>query len=213
MTIDEPKGVTLNITEATRRHLDAFFGKTVPDSKLAALVGAIDGSVIEIVPRGDGFVSNAKHEYLVEQTRIGGEDGQFGLFIVNEYFRLTGDAPEGLGRTSILRQIFTARELGFSLISTYAAGSIDDPDGYIGYHIWAKFGFNAPLEPHEIENLPPEYKDCKDISSLMLQGGEEWWRQNGSGRGMIFSLSDEDGELSLAVLSSYLLDREVEIKL
>lgn len=213
MIIDEPKDITLNISEKTRKHLEMFFGKTIPDNKLAALVGAIDGSVIEISPRGNGFVSDAKHEYLVEQTRIGGKDEDLGLFIINEYFMLTGDAPEGIGRTSFIRQVITARELGFRFIRTYAAGSIDDPDGFIGYSVWAKFGFNAALKPNEIESLPPEYNDCKDLNSLMLLGGEEWWIQNGSGRDMIFFLSDDEGELSLAVLRNYLLEREVEIEL
>lgn len=79
-------------SEATRKHLAAFFGDALPDSKLASLVGALNGSVTEITPLGSGFLSRARHRYLVEQTRSGGS-GEAGLFLTNEFFQLTGDAP------------------------------------------------------------------------------------------------------------------------
>src|SRR5687767_8903036 len=110
MIISEPKGISLKATEATREHLAFFFGDVIPDSRLAALVGALDGSVVEITPLGDGFISRARHQYLIEQIRIGGS-GEAGLFLTNEFFQLTGDAPEGTGLISFIRQVTAAREL------------------------------------------------------------------------------------------------------
>jgi hypothetical protein len=210
MIVTVPKDISLKATASTRKHLEAFFGAAVPDNKLASLVGALDGSIIEIAPLGEGFISRARHQYLIEQIRIGG-GGEAGLFLTNEFFQLTGDAPEGTGLISFIRQVTAARDLGFTFIRTYAEGSVSDPDGFIGYYVWARFGFNAPLEEHEIENLPPELGKCRDLNDLMMRGGQEWWRQNGSGRDMIFLLSD--GELSLTVLGNYLADKEVEVEL
>ena len=211
MIINEPQNITLKATNSTRKHLRIFFGRTISDTKLAALVGALDESVITITQRGSGFFSEAKHRYLIEQIRIGGSSDEFGLFITNEFFQLTGDAPEGTGLISFIRQVIAARELGFTFIRTYAEGFFDDPDGFVGYYVWARFGFNAPLNEQEIAALPAEYKNCLDLNELMLHGGQEWWRQNGSARDMIFLLAD--GELSLAVLRNYLAEKEVQANL
>ena len=207
----EPQNVSLKVSASTREHLNIFFGKVVPDCKLAALVGSLDDAVVEIAPHGDGFISSAKHRYLTEQIRIGGSHEDFGLFLRNEFFQLSGDAPEGIGLVSFVRQVVAARELDFAFIRTYAEGSVDDPDGFIGYYVWARFGFNAPLEKDEITTLPEEYEECRDLNDLMLRGGHEWWRQNGSARDMIFLLSEE--EPSLTVLRNYLMEKGVETKL
>ena len=211
MIISEPKNILLNATPPTRKHLENFFGKTIPDNKLAALVGALDESVIEITPIGDGFISVAKHQFLLEQIRVGGSHEELGLFITNESFVLAGDAPEGTGLISFIRQVTAAKEMGFSFIRTHGAGSFDDPDGFIGYYVWARFGFNAPLSEEEVAQLPAEYADCRDLNELMLNGGHEWWEQNGSSRDMIFMLSDE--ELSLTVLRNYMAERKVQVEL
>lgn len=212
MLIEEPKNIILNASRRTRNHLRNFFGGIVPDAKLAALVGALDDSVIEITTRGNGFVSTAKHKFLIEQIRIGGSSQEFGLFITNEFFQLAGDAPQGIGLVSFTRQVIAARELGFSFIRTYAEGSAHDPDGFIGYYVWARFGFNAPLNEDETIILPTEIKGCNDLNELMLRPeGHEWWRQNGSARDMIFLLSD--GELSLTVLRNYLEEKGVKTEL
>lgn len=201
----EPQNVSLKIASSTREHLESFFGKAVPDHKLAALVGALDDAVVEIVPHGDGFISSAKHRYLTEQIRIGGSHEDFGLFLRNEFFQLSGDAPEGIGLVSFVRQVVAARELSFAFIRTYAEGSVNDPDGFVGYYVWARFGFNAPLDEEEIAALPEEFEGCADLNALMLHGGQEWWRQNGSARDMIFLLSEE--EPSLTVLRNYLMEK------
>lgn len=211
MLIKEPKNISLRVTSVTQKHLRKFFGKTISDTKLAALVGALDESIIEITPLGEGFISETKHRFLIEQTRIGGSHEQFGLFITNEFFQLNGDAPAGIGLISFVRQVMAARELNFAFIRTYAEGFLDDPDGFIGYYVWARFGFNAPLSDREVSQLPAEYQGCLDLNDLMLRGGHEWWRQNGSARDMIFLLSDD--ELSLEVLRNYLEEKEVQANL
>lgn len=211
MIVGEPENITLKISNSTEEHLRSFFGGEIPERKLAALVGALDESVIEITPLGNGFLSTTRHKYLIEQTRIGGSDVDFGLFITNEFFQLTGDAPEGTGLISFIRQVVAAKELGFSFIRTYAEGYFDDPDQYVGYYVWARFGFNAPLEEAEIEVLPQELENCADLNDLMMRGGHKWWRRNGTARDMIFSLSED--ELSLTVLRNYLAEKEVETDL
>lgn len=211
MIINEPDKITLKISASTKEHLEVFFRGEVPKRKLAALVGALDEAVIEIIPLGNGFLSTARHKYLVEQTRIGGSAADLGLFITNEFFGLTGDAPEGTGLICFIRQVVAAKELGFTFIRTYAEGYFDDPDHYIGYYVWARFGFNAPLETTELKVLPQELKNCEDLNDLMVRGGHEWWRRNGSARDMIFSLSED--ELSLTVLRNYLAEKEVETDL
>ena len=211
MIIKEPENVALKISDSTRKYLKLFFGKDVPTRKLAALVGALDDAVVSITPLGNGFISDSKHKYLIEQTRIGGGSEDLGMFIKNEFFQLTGDAPDKIGLISLVRQVVAARELGFAFIRTFAEGYAGDPDYYIGYYVWARFGFNAPLKEQEISNLPQELAGCADLTDLMLNGGHEWWKQNGSARDMIFPLSDD--ELSLIVLRNYSKEMRMETDL
>lgn len=117
----------------------------------------------------------------------------------------------GTGLVSFIRQVVAAKELGFAFIRTYAEGYFDDPDQYIGYYGWTRFGFNAPLEEPEIETLPQELEGCADLNDLMVCGGQKWWRRNGTARDVIFSLSED--ELSLTVLRNYLAEKEVETAL
>lgn len=90
MIINEPENIMLTISDSTKEHLKRFFGEEVPEGKLAALVGALDEAVVEITPLGDGFLSTARHRYLIEQTRIRGSAADFGLFITNEFFSING---------------------------------------------------------------------------------------------------------------------------
>lgn len=135
----------------------------------------------------------------------------FSPFISNVFFALTPDAPNGLGLLSFVRQVAAAQKLGFTFIRTFAEGKFDDPTNFIGYYVWARFGFNAPLEENELEDLPTELTGCLDLNDVMLRGGQDWWRQAGTGRDMIFMLAEETP--SINVLRSYLAEKGVEYKL
>lgn len=211
MIITDPENISLKISAIGRAHLNKFFGKDVPDQKLAALVGALDESIITLTPLGKGFVSFAKHEYIIEQTRIGCSDSKQGLFITNDFFQLSGDAPNRTGLISFARQVKAARELGFSFIRTRAEGSPNDPDGFNGYYVWARYGYDALLEQEFLSKLPKRFGKCISLNDLMLHGGKNWWRRHGSACDMIFSLSED--EPSLTVLRNYLVEKEMEIDL
>lgn len=207
----KPQNATLVISEFSRKQLRKFFGRVVSDVQLAALVGALDDAVVEISFSRSSFEAVVKHEYIVEQYRIVGSASNLGFFINNVFFELVADAPDGLGLLSFVRQVAAAGQLGFSFIRTFAEGYFGDPNNFIGYYVWARFGFNAPLEPDEIAGLPPELEGCEDLNAVMLRGGEAWWRQVGTGRDMIFMLSDD--EPSVNVLRGYLAEKGTDLSL
>jgi hypothetical protein len=98
-----------------------------------------------------------------------------------------------------------------SFIRTYAEGSFEDETGFIGYYVWARYGFNAPLSEEEIDSLPTDLVGCTSLNEIMLKEGQDWWRHEGSGRDMIFMLSEN--EPSLGVLRNYLREKGVKEQL
>ncbi len=106
---------------------------------------------------------------------------------------LAADAPERLATVSFGLMVITAYRLGFNHIDLFAAGNgpidPDDPDGFVGFAVWPKFGFDAALHPVELSGAPSEaLRACKTVQDVIATD-PDWWAEHGRGRDMRFDLT------------------------
>jgi len=122
-----------------------------------------------------------------------------GTFMTNDHFYLADDAPRGTGTALFARQVDTAVALKMDHIGTLAAGS---PGSKVqnGYYTWARLGFDATIgSPFSVNKLPG---GAQTLNELMIRGGKDWWKANGTGFGGKFDL--KEGSTSRRILSAYL---------
>jgi len=118
---------------------------------------------------------------------------------------LVADAPERFCTIAFGLMACTAFRLGFAEITLFAAGrgygqaALDDDD-LVGYQVWPKFGFDAPLEPADL-NRDARFARCTSVLDVVAVDAE-WWAGNGRGLEMRFDLAA--GSRSWRVLLNYL---------
>ncbi|HEX8611849.1 MAG TPA: hypothetical protein VF800_11235 [Telluria sp.] len=105
---------------------------------------------------------------------------------------LRPDAPAGFCTVAFGMMAVTAWRLGFDHIQLYAAGRGPlrpaDPDAIIGYCIWPKFGFDAPVNVAEMSRHPNASMHGLLTVQEVVARTPEWWDACGSGRLMQFDL-------------------------
>jgi hypothetical protein len=193
------KDIEVNYEKGAAEFAEQLIGRAVSDEELAAAVGALDGSTIEVrtARKGRELLVEVKHPNVLEQIRYIRRDASGTLYIWN--FRLE-KAPGvyGVGLESPVRQIKAARALGVQRIECYAAGHIND-SRYNGYFRWALYGYDAPLYGEEQASLAldPRYAGARTVNELILRGGREWWRLKGSERKMVFVLDEKSSMMNV----------------
>jgi len=120
---------------------------------------------------------------------------------------LEHDAPERLCTIAFGLQACTAFLLGFAEITLFAAGrgrgDVElDMDDMVGYQVWPKFGFDAHLEPADL-NAHAHLAKCKSVQDV-INRDPEWWAANGHGIEMRFDLTPNSR--SWQILLDYLYD-------
>lgn len=105
---------------------------------------------------------------------------------------LSADAPERLCTVAFGLQACTAYRLGFAEVTLYAAGKGYggrqlDEDDLVGYQVWPKFGFDAPLDAVDVQ------RDARLVSCSSVQDvraiDQVWWQVCGRPMEMRFDLS------------------------
>lgn len=203
ITIEQPDGDTLNLDESETGRL--FM---IPDG---STVWALEVRERGEAPAGLDVVSNNPFMAEDENTSViayRDEDGT-SLHIDALHIRrlvLAGDAPERLATVAFGLMAISAYRLGFDHISLFAAGNgpidPDDPDGFVGFAVWPKFGFDAPLEPAELNMAPSEaLRACQTVQEVIAVD-PDWWNIRGRGRDMYFDLNADSR--SWAILLNYL---------
>lgn len=119
---------------------------------------------------------------------------------------LSRRAPRGFTTVAFGRMAIDAYRLGFQHIDLFAAGKgpLDhkDEDALIGYAVWPKFGFDAPVLPVELHRfLDVRLKHASKVQDI-LAVAPEWWEQHGSARTMTFDLAPRSH--SWSILLNYL---------
>jgi hypothetical protein len=125
---------------------------------------------------------------------------------------LANDAPERLGTVAFGLMAVTAYRLGFGHISLFAAGhgplEPEDPDAFVGYDVWPKFGFDAPVAPAELNRSPaPGIAASRSVQDVIAVD-PHWWTEHGTGRTMHFDLAA--GSRSWSILLNYLYEALME---
>src|SRR5699024_4907467 len=80
------------------------------------------------------------------------------------------------------------------------AADLEDGD-LIGYFVWPKFGFDAPLLPVDLNMAPDHIRDCTSVLGV-VEADPAWWEAHGRGREMYFDLTADSA--SWKVLLNYL---------
>jgi len=126
------------------------------------------------------------------------------LFIAKEKQR------HGLGTEIMGRQVEAATKAGAShFYMTALRNDFIGSSGTtgVGYKVWPKFGYDAPLPLETIANLPPELAGATRVSDLYATAaGRAWWEQYGETLDMRFDLTP--GSYSLQVWEAYLRARQ-----
>lgn len=204
--IYQPQNIKNSCSKSVRKAIDKIIGKTLSDSELSMLVGAIDDSNVEFSEYAQNtLIAQIKHKHILEQVRLFGKTKTDVLYLKNEVFQTHPESPKKIGLISLAREIYQAKNLGFSYIRTFASGKKGEES--IGYYVWARFGFNAPLTTKEKAKLPDFLKSANDLNDIFLLGGKFWWLQNGTGRDMIFELSEN--KTSYQIWQAYLQEKGV----
>lgn len=105
---------------------------------------------------------------------------------------LEADAPERLCTVAFGLLVCTAFRLGFAEVTLYAGGRGYgdrplDEDDLVGYQVWPKFGFDAPLTPADL-NRNPQLANCRSVLDVVATN-PVWWENNGWALEMRFNLS------------------------
>lgn len=118
---------------------------------------------------------------------------------------LVEDAPERFCTVAFGLMACTAYRLGFAEITLFAGGrgfgqQPLDEDDLVGYQVWPKFGFDAPLAPADL-NRDLRFAKCGSVQDV-VELDAAWWVANGRGIEMRFDLAPESR--SWCVLLNYL---------
>lgn len=112
-----------------------------------------------------------------------------GLFMDN--YMLRSDAPALLGTVAFGLCAMRAFLLGLENISLVAAGGVGFHQGYFGYHVWPKLGFDAQIFPGEFHaGNAPELANCTTVQEA-ISTNETSWQTYGSQRLMYFDLDPD----------------------
>lgn len=205
-----PPPLTINYVAQARVFARELIGRDFTDEELAHAVGALDGAVLEVQKKqGAGELRiEISHPLMDEQKRWMRRDAQGDLLIFNYRFYKKKDTPSGASVDSLLRQVRGARALGVKRLETFGAGDFttsQQPNGEIGYLLWAKFGFDAPLNKRyqNLANDEPSLSGANTLNDVInTLAGEKWWHEVGSGLTMIFDLAPNSS--SMMIFRSYL---------
>jgi hypothetical protein len=98
----------------------------------------------------------------------------------------------------------TAYILEFREITLHAAGHgpvmPDEPDEFVGFSVWPKFGFDASLDLVDLQGAT-HLQTCRTVQDV-LAVDPNWWTQHGAGRDMAFDLRPDSR--SWRILLKYL---------
>jgi hypothetical protein len=217
--------------------VDALFGQHIEPGLLAAMANAPPGAhasvVVVEVPITDTIMG-----VQATTTFDGGEairifcrpDSDGALIVQNWSIRLHMELeseqwvrvnPAVTGTDLLTNQIRALRKAGVARIWSIATRRADDDPNkvQVGYCVWPKLGYDAPIPDSIWSILPAPLKEqvltnavgsSHERSILSLVGtseGEKWWEVNG------VSLDEcefdlQDGSVSMRVLAAYLTSRQ-----
>jgi len=123
----------------------------------------------------------------IARTYLTGTGIRFDGLHVDHYFLNEHQTPPTLGTIAFALCAIAAHLAGLSQVSLVAAGGRGFDDRYVGYKVWPKLGFDAPLEPGEVAHVL-HLAHCGTVQQV-LAADPAWWEEQGSQRLMTFDLA------------------------
>jgi len=161
------------------------FGHAIGDETYGDLVGDIAGDATVNVHFNQPYHTHNKTypitvsaESCLHTTVIRLGQGEF------DYSDCTVKSKgHGIGRLILYLVAKTARDLGFVALnaagSKYSNPALPQATTY-GYYVYPLYGFNAPIPPHVLGNLPAHLAGANTVRDLMqTQNGKQYWKANG----------------------------------
>ena len=105
---------------------------------------------------------------------------------VDRYVLNKKSTPPTLGTVAFALCAITAHLAGLSHVSLVAAGGHGFGRSYVGYKVWPRLGFDAPLWSGEVAKAP-HLADCRTVQDVLAVDAA-WWDNHGSQRVMTFDL-------------------------
>lgn len=187
------------------------------DQTIGRLFMIPDGSVVRIqnvddLGEGpDGVALRSENVFLAEGEEncvIAGreEAGAAAVWVqalLIDRLMLGEQAPERMATVAFGLMAITAYRLGFAHIRLMAAGRGSryprKPDDYVGYDVWPKFGFDADVDPAELNRNPIEgLARCRTVQDIRALDAA-WWTRHGEGREMVFDLTGNSQSWSILI--------------
>lgn len=180
--------VEVHISEELKRFVDVndFFS----NDKLVRFSGAPRDSRLRVLPetskdgkRLEGIRLSVEHHAVVAMERVIHITPDRGGLLTNATFRVRAShRGNRLGARALAVQAEAAREEGFEAIRLDAIGSFAEAtakhldDRFIGYWLWPRLGFDAPIPDYVRSKLSPKFSGCNLVSELMetQEGVDEW---------------------------------------
>ena len=117
--------------------------------------------------------------------------GEADLFIdglhVDHYFLNEHQTQPTLGTIAFALCAITAHLAGLYQVPLVAAGGRGFDGRYVCYKVWPKLGFDAPLEPGEVDHVL-HLAHCTTVQQVLV-AHPAWWEDQGSQRLMTFDLA------------------------
>ena len=154
---------------------------------------SLDGSLSGLRVSSDNpfVVTNQPLVVIVYRTRAKQTGGSNNLHLGQ--IVLDPCVPEKFCTIAYGLMAITAYKYSFKQITLFAAGHGAQTQGLhsdmIGYRIWPKFGFDAPLMPVDLQ-VAPQLSHCRSVQQVLATDAC-WWTNHGSGRTMVFDLEPE----------------------
>jgi GNAT superfamily N-acetyltransferase len=201
-----PSGAKVEADDDAVKAIRAVLGKKATPRDVASIVGAPDDAEVTVRARGDRLevgLDDPQERYLAFRSieRTGGK-----VVIHNDAIQVMPEYQgQGLGTAILGRQVEQASRLKADRIEVRA----ERGPKHVGYHVWPRMGFDGPIPPKLIGQLPAELAGARKLSDLMAtQAGRDWWKTHGTTVQVAFDLAD--GSLSRKLLAAYLTEKRKE---
>lgn len=185
-----------------------LFGQSISDEEIGALAGALAGAAVQVSVRKTWLflevIDPLRFDSYQTSIRVN-DDGEVYAYIHDVHAK-PSQQKRGWGVRAFQCQVRTAQRLGIERFELFAAGHPGDRSD-IGYYVWARYGFNAPLREDEKRTLPDDWRDVTDVNQLIQRGGQKWWWTNGDFREMVFELAPNSAMMQ--IFRAYLKEKNV----
>lgn len=179
--------------------------QNISDSEFAGMFGAVDGSLISVMPprfeTGQWFVT-IHNKFLSSPQRrtIELDEDSNELFISNSELRIKSEYQKNkLGALILGKQVYFARKNKVSYIETYAAKGTDANGSYT----WPVLGYDRLLNSKEKSEAEASFGKVKTVQDILDKpNGKAYWLANNRPGDMIFDL--QKGSRNSNVLRRYI---------